>query len=858
VKDLTIGIIAHVDAGKTTLSEALLYRTGKIRKLGRVDSRNTYLDTHEIERDRGITVFSKQAMFETGDSRITLIDTPGHTDFAAEAERGISVMDYAVLVISGTEGVQVHAETLWELLSRYSVPTFIFVTKMDLSVFPPEELMDGITRSLSDSCIDFSDMKKACEKAAMADEELLDEYLATGAISVSSLRKAVNERKIFPCFFGSGLRLSGIDELLYAFDAYTEAKEYPAEFAARVFKIAHDSQGNRVTFLKMTGGEISVRQPVRYITDRDEEIEEKITSVRFYSGEKYETADKCPAGRVCGVTGLSATKIGMGLGAEKRSSSPFFEPVLTYRIVLPRDVDAKKAFSELKSLEEEEPLLRLVWNERFGEINVQVTGQVQCEVLTVLIKNKFGYDITFGQGKITYKETISAPVVGVGHFEPLRHYAEVHLLLEPLESGSGIVIDNAADEDLLATSWQRLILSALEDKRHRGVLCGAPLTDVKITLVAGKAHLKHTSGGDFREASSRAVRQGLMKLRSIGKCVLLEPYYSFRLEVPSECIGTAMSDILSRDAKFRETESRPGYSCLTGTVPVATVGDYHLRVSDYTHGKGKFTVRFEGYLPCHNEKAVIEASNYDPEADLFNPPHSVFCARGSGFVVPWHQVGDYAHLTADGRLTSGSGSEVKYVSRPVKIDEKELEAIMEREFGPIKRRIYSKAAETSVSPNVKNPKYKKSMYIIDGYNVIFASPELSEIAKTDLESARTHLCGILQNYRAFTGKDIIVVFDAYNVKGAVERKQEINGLKVVYTKEGELGDTYIERLIYQIGKDFSVRVVTSDGMIQLQALRTGILRLSAREFWSEITYVDDEINVMLENLKNEIEKSEKK
>ncbi|MBQ7599542.1 MAG: NYN domain-containing protein [Clostridia bacterium] len=856
MKDLTIGIIAHVDAGKTTLSEALLYRTGKIRKLGRVDSRNTFLDTHEIERDRGITVFSKQAIFETGNTRITLIDTPGHTDFAAEAERSISVIDYAVLVISGTEGVQVHTETLWELLSRYSVPTFIFVTKMDLSGFSRNELMEGIS-SLSDRCIDFSDLEAAYEKAAVADEAMLDEYLATGKISSESLKEAVGKRKIFPCFFGSGLKLNGIDALLSAFETYTEAGKYPAEFSARVFKIAHDVQGNRVTFLKMTGGNISVRQPVRYITDHDEEAEEKITSIRFYSGEKYETADSCPAGRVCAVTGLSGAKIGMGLGAEEHSASPFFEPVLTYRIVLPKDADAKKAFTELKSLEEEEPLLRLVWNERFGEINVQVTGQVQCEILTVLIKNKFGYDVSFGQGKITYKETISAPAVGIGHFEPLRHYSEVHVLLEPLESGSGIVIDNAADEDLLAVSWQRLILSCLEDKRHRGVLCGAPLTDVKITLVAGKAHLKHTSGGDFREASSRAVRQGLMKLRSLGKCVLLEPYYSFRLEVPSECIGTAMADVISRNARFHEAEAKPGYSCLTGTVPVSTSSDYHVRVADYTHGKGKFTVRFEGYLPCHNEKEVIEQTAYDPESDLPNPPHSVFCARGAGFVVPWDQVGDYAHLTPDGRLADGSGQEIKYVSRPVKIDEKELEAIMEREFGPIKRRIYSKTAENSVTPNIKSPKYKKSMYIIDGYNVIFASPELAAIADCDLENARRHLCDILQNYRAFTGKDIIVVFDAYNVKGANERRFEQNGLKIVYTKEGELGDTYIERLIYQIGKDFSVRVVTSDGLIQLQALRTGILRLSAREFWSEITYVDDEINTMLEDLKNEINKEGK-
>lgn len=862
MKNQVIGILAHVDAGKTTLSEALLYTTGKIKKAGRVDHRNTYLDTHELERDRGITIFSKQAIFETPNIKVTLLDTPGHVDFSAEAERTLSVLDYAILVISGSEGVQAHTETLWHLLERYSVPTFIFVTKMDLSSFDREFIMRDLTAHLSSSCVDFTTEEDLLERVAMTDEELLDRFMESGEVKENDISGLVAERKLFPCFFGSGLKMEGVDKLVEALEKYTVEKKYPEEFAARVYKIGHDVGGARITYMKITGGKLVQRQVLKYAPlGEDDQIEEKITGIRAYSGAKYEPLDSCPAGQVCAVMGLSGTYIGQGLGGESESSVPYLEPVLNYRIVLPKEADPRLVMPKLKVLEEEEPLLHIVWNERFGEIHAQLMGQVQCEVLVSIIKERCGIDVSFADGRIMYKETVTASGEGVGHFEPLRHYSEVHLVIEPLPTGSGMVFDTVADENHFERNWQRLVMFFLEAKQHLGVLTGSPLTDMKITLVAGRAHLKHTVGGDFREATYRAVRHGLMMLRERGKCRLLEPYYTFTLEVPGECVGRAISDIVARQGTFSEHESAPGTSLLKGRAPVATLADYAKEVAAYTHGKGRFSCRVDGYYPCHNSEEVIAQFNYEPEADLDNTPDSVFCSHGAGFVVPWWQVTEYMHLGAadvKGEIDlSLIDTTPRVIQKNINIDEKELEAIMEREFGPIKRRVYGKPKEQAHLPDVKTKKYKKSLYVIDGYNVIFACDELAAIAEHDLETARRDLCDILANYHGFTKRDIVVVFDAYNVKGSVERKFDYNGINVVYTKEGELGDTYIEKFVDKIGRDYNVRVVTSDGLIQLQAFRSGVLRLSAREFWSEITSVDEEINEILKELKKNTRKPQK-
>ena len=847
MKDITIGIVAHVDAGKTTLSEAILYNSGKIRKIGRVDWRNTYLDTHSIEKDRGITVFSKQAVFEYGNTRFTLIDTPGHTDFTSETERSISILDYAILVISGSESVQSHTEEIWEMLERYSVPTFVFVTKMDSSLLEKSSILTDLNKRLSNGILEMDGSPDTLEKIAVNKESTLDRYLESGTVDTADINEFIKERKIFPCYFGSGLKNEGITELLDALDVHTMPDNYGDDFSAKVYKIEHDGP-SRITFLKVTGGDLKIRQEISYVSHMsDAPLEEKITAIRYYSGAKFEQADSCPAGRVCAVTGLSGSYAGMHIGRDDETATSVFEPVMHYSIKLRPGEDARAAFQKLKLLEEEDPMLRLVWNERFHEINVQITGQIQKEVLAIIAKERFGLSIEFGQGKINYKETIKRPAVGIGHFEPLRHYAEVHVLIEPAESGTGITVETAVSENALSRNWQRLIVSCLEEKRHRGVLTGSPLTDVKITLIAGRAHLKHTQGGDFREACTRAVRQALMKLKATGQCTLLEPYFSFTLEVPQEFLGRAMSELVAAYAKFRNDGNYEEYTIIKGIIPVSSVNNFTEQLSEFSSGRSRFSCRYEGYFPCHDAETIISEIAYDPESDLSNPPHSVFCSHGSGFVVPWNEVQNYSHLTSDGIFKSSQSSEVK-VRHNINIDEKELEAIMEREFGPIKRRIYGKTTSLT-SPDVKNRRFRKSMYLIDGYNVIFASEELSEIAERDLEQARKNLCDILLNYKAFTGKEIVVVFDAYNVSGAVERKIDYNGLNVVFTKENELADTYIERFIYTIGKDYSVRVVTSDGLIQLQALRTGILRMSSREFWQEIVSVDEEIEKVLLNLK---------
>ena len=853
----TVGILAHVDAGKTTLAEAMLCAAGKIKKPGRVDWRNTYLDTHELEREQGITIFSKQAIFETGGVRFTLLDTPGHVDFSAEAERVLRVLDAAILVLSYPAGVQAHTETLWHLLERYHVPVFLFVTKTDLPGLGKDAALADIAAHLSPAAVDFGDGARD-EKIALCAEDALESYMGTGEIGEEDILRLVRERKLFPVLFGSGLRMEGIGELLDLLCRFTPAPVLNEEFGARVYKIMHDSSGARLTCLRVTGGELSNRQSVRLTLPDGEEIEEKITGIRFYSGAKYETAETAQAGDVCAVTGLSATKSGQGLGFEAVSPSPLLEAVLNYRLVLPKSADPRLFLPKLRELEEEEPLLHLVWNERYGEIHAQIMGEVQTEVLTRLIAERFGVDASFEDGRILYRETITEAVEGVGHFEPLRHYAETHLLLEPLPEGTGLIFDSSCPEHVLEKNWQRLILTHLEEKQHLGVLTGSPITDMKITLVSGRAHLKHTVGGDFREATYRAVRQGLMTAEMKHAAILLEPMYAFRLELPGECVGRAIADILARSGTFTEHEAQPGISVLEGRAPVSTVGDYAREVAAYTHGKGRFSCRVDGYAPCHDAEAVIASLAYDPEADVENTPHSVFCSHGAGVVVPWDAVPDYMHLEGlgldkkdgDGKDRGENAGQV--IHRNLSIDEKELEAIMEREFGPIRRRVYGPPKrEQPFAPDVSAPKYKKSLYIVDGYNVIFAWDELKKVAAVDLATARRDLCDILANYRAFKKRDIIVVFDAYNVKGSEERKLEVNGLRIVYTKEGELADTYIERLIHEIGADFSVRVVTSDGLIQLQAVRSGILRLSAREFREEILAVDEEIAAYLKKLREE-------
>ncbi|MBE6552036.1 MAG: GTP-binding protein [Ruminococcaceae bacterium] len=856
MKNKVIGILAHVDAGKTTLSEALLYTTGKIRKLGRVDKRDTFLDTHELERERGITIFSKQAIMETRENRITLLDTPGHIDFSAEAERTLSVIDYAILVISGSEGVQAHTETLWHLLERYSVPTFIFITKMDMPYCSKKAAMDDLTMNLDPSCVDFSD-EDAFEHIAMRDEELLEKYLSDGDISDGDIGRLIYERKLFPCFFGSGLKLEGIEALIEAIDRYTLEKEYPEEFSARVYKIGHDKNGTKLTYLKVTGGKLDVRQTILYrAPGEEEETEEKITAIRLYSGIKFDTAENVGAGEVCAVTGLTKTFTGQALGAGGTDSEPYLEPVLNYRVLLPDDVDPRTFMQKLKTIEEEEPLLRITYNERFGDIHAQLMGEVQCEVITSLVKDRTGADITLDDGRIMYKETITGIAEGVGHFEPLRHYSEVHLILEPLERGKGVIFDTIADEDHLEKNWQRLILTHLEEKQHTGTLTGSPITDMKITVVSGKAHIKHTQSGDFRESTYRAVRNGLMQLREMGKCVLLEPYYIFRLELPGECVGRAISDIIAKHGTFDEHETVPGTSVLTGRAPVACISDYAKEVASYTRGRGKFSCRVEGYFPCHNADKVIESYCYDPVSDVANTADSVFCSHGAGFIVPWDKVTEYMHLEASLKPDKTEDDEIivkpKVIKKNIDAEEKELQAIMEREFGPAKHRVYDrteiKPSSSSREKEEKAKKEKSLLYIIDGYNVIHAWDELAYLAETDLENARKHLCDILSNYRAFTKKEMIVVFDAYNVKGAVERKYEQNGLKIVYTKEGELADVYIGKLLGEIGKNYFVRAVTSDGLIQLRAVASGILRMSAREFREEVLAADHEIKEILDKL----------
>ncbi len=846
MKKTVISILAHVDAGKTTLSEALLYTAGQLKKLGRVDNKNAFLDSYELERRRGITIFSKQAVLKTQNMEITLLDTPGHVDFSSEAERTLQVQDYAILVISARDGVQPHTETLWRLLSRYDVPVFVFVNKMDLDGTDKNAVLAELKKRLSDNCVDFTaSEEELSENAALCDEKLMEKYLEHGEISAAEIAKAIKERKIFPCWFGSALKLEGVAEFIEGLEKYTLKQYYGSEFGARVFKISRDPQGNRLTYMKITGGSLKARSVISYSAkDGEKRLEEKANMLRIYSGEKFEPTDEVTAGGVCAVLGLSATYPGQGLGFEKDFFKPVLEPVLTYRVLLPAEISPVEFLPKLRQLEEEDPQL-LVSGNATGEIYVHLMGEIQAEVLQSLVEERFGVHIEFDHGSIIYKETVAAPVEGVGHFEPLRHYAEVHLLIEPGEPESGITVDSLCREEVLSKNWQRLIITHVLEKTHRGVLIGAPLTDAKITLVAGRAHVKHTEGGDFRQATYRALRQGLMKAEN----VLLEPYYAFRLEVPAEQLGRAVSDIRVMDGKIASPESDGITAVITGRAPVSEMRSYQSDVMAYTKGKGKLALFPDGYSPCHNAEKVITAAGYDPEADLENTPDSVFCSHGAGVTVKWYDVEKYMHVTGGIDIASENQipilPDAKLLKRNLNIDDKELEAIMEREFGPIKRRKYSEAV-LDTPKTAQALSNKKEYIIVDGYNLMFAWKGLAGLAKENFDAARHILTDILCNYRGYTKCELVLVFDGYKVKGSAGEKSDYKGIHLVYTKENETGDMYIEKLVEEVGKNYSVKVVTSDNLIQVSALRAGVLRVPAREFIKEIERVNAQIKEILE------------
>ena len=845
MKKTVIGILAHVDAGKTTLSEALLYTAGQLKKLGRVDNKSAFLDNYELERRRGITIFSKQAVLRTENTEITLLDTPGHIDFSSEAERTLQVQDYAVLVISARDGVQPHTETLWRLLLRYNVPVFIFVNKMDLEGSDKNRVLAELKKHLSENCADFTASDdEICENAAFCNEKLMEKYIEEGSLSDVEIAKAIRERNIFPCWFGSALKLDGVAEFIEGLEKYTLQTEYRPEFGARVFKIARDPQGNRLTYMKITGGSLKARSIVSYMPKGSEEqIEEKVNMLRIYSGEKFESSDTVQAGGICAVLGLSATYPGQGIGFEKELLKPMLEPVLTYRVILPKDISSVEFLPKLKQIEEEDPQL-LVSSNAAGEIYVHLMGEIQAEVLKSLVEDRFGVSVDFDSGSVIYKETVAAPVEGVGHFEPLRHYAEVHLLIEPGEPESGITVNSLCREEVLGKNWQRLILTHILEKTHSGVLIGAPLADVKITLVAGRAHIKHTEGGDFRQATYRALRQGLMKAKN----VLLEPYYAFRLEIPAEQLGRAINDIRIMDGKISSPESNGITAVINGRAPVSEMRSYAKDVMAYTKGKGKLSLFSDGYAPCHNAEKVIDAAKYNPESDIANTPDSVFCSHGAGINVKWYDVEKYMHVTSGMDVETGdkipSMPNPKLLKRNLNIDDKELEAIMEREFGPIRRRQYSEAVLDT--PKTAHAAERKKEYIIvDGYNLIFAWDGLVALAKDNFDAARHILTDILCNYRGYTKCELVLVFDGYKVKGNAGEKSDYNGIHLVFTKENETGDMYIEKLVEEVGKNYSVRVVTSDNLIQVSALRAGVLRMPAREFIKEIERVNDQIKEII-------------
>lgn len=844
-----MAVLAHVDAGKTTLSEAMLYQSGAIRKLGRVDNRDAFLDTHELERERGITIFSKQAEFTLGKWQMTLLDTPGHADFSAEMERTLQVLDYAVLVVSGADGVQGHTRTLWRLLKRYEIPVFLFVNKMDQNGTEKDALMAQLKAELDESCVDFDCDQSSdafMENVSVCEEQALETYLEEGMLSLDEISRLIRERKVFPCYFGSALKLDRVDALMKGLEQYTCGSKAGDSFAARIFKISRDEQGNRLTWLRITGGCLHVKD---LLNDT-----EKVNQIRIYSGSRFEMVQEAEAGMVCAVTGLTNTKAGEGLGDESTVNLPVLEPVLNYRILLPRDCDPVQMLGKLRILEDEEPELHIHWNEKLREIEVQLMGEVQIEVLKTLIRERFSVLVDFDDGNIVYKETIADRVEGVGHFEPLRHYAEVHLIMEPGEPGSGLEFFTACGEDELDRNWQRLILTHLEEKQHRGVLTGAELTDVRITLAAGKAHLKHTEGGDFRQATYRAVRQGLMQ----AEMVLLEPWYEFRLEIPAETVGRAMTDLERMGAEMGLPEQDGGTAVLTGGVPVSCIRNYQKEVTSYTKGRGQLTCVLRGYGPCHNAAEVLEACTYDPEADLENPSASVFCYHGAGTVIPWYEVSEHMHLESvlQAGKTAAEKKEMplpgnsagRRVITPVgEAEEKELQAIFERTFGPGKdRKHVQQSVEYHFSQPEKRKEYKPKerlpeYLLVDGYNVIFAWEELSELAKVSIAAAREKLQDILCNYQGFRKCSLILVFDAYRVEGHEEEILPYHNIHVVYTREAETADRYIERTAHKIGRKYQVTVATSDGLEQIIIRGQGCIMMSARELKEEIDRASQEI-----------------
>lgn len=898
-KHICIGLLAHVDAGKTTLSEAMLYRTGSIRRLGRVDNRDSFLDTEEMERARGITIFSKQAVFSLGDFCVTLLDTPGHVDFSAEMERTLQVLDYAILIISGADGVQGHTETLWRLLKRYEIPTFLFVNKMDQPGTDRQALLAECRKQLDENCLDFGQSREQLwESLAMADERALETFLASGRLETEEIVSLIAERKVFPCWFGSALKLDGVEEFLSGLSRFMRCPARQNGTAARVYKISRDDQGNRLTHLKVTGGILHVREPLPGC----EAEKEKISQIRIYSGSRYETVTEAEAGCVCAVVGLTTTKPGQVFGEEDRVVSPLLEPVLTYQIKLPDGCDAHTILPKLRQLEEEEPELHISWDELHKELQAQVMGDVQIEVLRQIIADRFGIDVEFGVGSIVYKETVTRPVEGVGHFEPLRHYAEVHLLLEPGERGSGLQFLSRCSEDVLDRNWQRLILTHLEEKVHRGVLIGAELTDVRITLIAGRAHQKHTEGGDFRQATYRAVRQGLME----AGCHLLEPYYEYRLELPSQSLGRAMADMERMQGTLAVSQmEETGTAVLTGKVPVAAMRDYQREVASYTHGCGRLSCSFYGYEPCRDEAEIVKACDYDPEADLENPTGSVFCAHGAGFVVPWYEVKRFMHVESgwqpeDDECGGEANAEKLYsdegyahgrtdrrnasvggvrsgIGQPFGADDKELEAIFTRTYGETKRRfsaesrprevIYRKeedrpegnnpnkalqdsfGARGSASPGYEKAGEQEDYLLVDGYNIIYAWEELSRLARDNVDAARHKLMDILCNYQSWRGGSLIVVFDAYKVSGNIGSAIDYHNIHVVYTKEAETADQYIEKLAHQIGRKYRVTVATSDGLEQLIIRGQGCLLMSARELKEDVARVNGLIEEERQKLK---------
>ena len=852
-KQIVLGILAHVDSGKTTLSEAMLYRSGAIRKLGRVDHGDAFLDTDALEKSRGITIFSKQALLTAGGTAITLLDTPGHVDFSTETERTLQVLDYAVLVVSATDGVQSHTETLWRLLRRYHVPTFVFVNKTDLPGLSRQQLLTQLNRRLGEGFVDFDAPPDArCEALALCDEQLMEKMLDAGTLTDANIVPAVARRHVFPCWFGSALRLEGVDALLTGLDRYTRPAPALDAFGAQVFKVSQDEQGTRLTWLRVTGGLLKVKAQLSG-GPAGETWTEKANQLRLYSGAKYTLADSIGPGQVCAVTGLTRACPGEGLGAQRDSDVPVLEPVLSYQVLLPQGTDVHAALGKLHRLEEEEPQLHVVWNESLGEIHIQLMGEVQLEVLRSLLAQRFGLQVEFGPGGILYKETITEPMEGVGHYEPLRHYAEVHLKLEPLPRGSGMQFAADCREEVLDKNWQRLVLTHLEEKQHLGVLIGAPLTDVRITLIAGRAHLKHTEGGDFRQATYRAVRQGLM----MAKSQLLEPWYAFRLEVPVENIGRAMSDIQRMEGNFDPPESGPDTAVLTGFAPVATLRSYPMEVVGYTRGRGRLSLTLDGYRPCHNAQQVIAASGYQPEHDLDNPADSVFCAHGAGFVVPWSEVRSHMHVDSGWGHAKAAEPQPDAAPRRRAMayratleEDAELLKIFERTYGPIKR---DPLAALRPVQKTDRPDFAAEQWtlapeylLVDGYNIIFAWDELNALAKDSLDAARRRLMDILCNYQGYQKCNLILVFDAYRVPGSPGSIQQYHNIHVVYTKEAETADMFIEHVTHEIGKDRRVRVATSDGMEQIIILGHGALRVSARMFHEEVQNVEKQIRALVQ------------